>query len=364
MVATTPLDERHMRRALFHAARGTGRTTPNPMVGAVVVSSDGILIGQGYHARAGEAHAEVHALDAAGERARGSTLYVTLEPCCHTGRTGPCTERIIAAGVRRVVAAMRDPDARVSGRGFDELLAHGVSVDVGLCEQDAARLNRAFVTTRTLGRPLVALKAATSLDARVAARAGERTAISSRESQQRSQWLRAAIDAIAVGSGTVLADDPLLTARGCYRALPLTRVVFDRRLRTPAASRLFSTLDAGPVILVTDNDEGADRADQARVLRAAGADILVAANLAEALAALVRRGVSTLLVEGGPEVQRAFVQAGLVDRLHLVIAPLAIGSQGTPWLDAETLKWPVDAMQTAEPRGTDIWIDTDVYGDR
>jgi diaminohydroxyphosphoribosylaminopyrimidine deaminase/5-amino-6-(5-phosphoribosylamino)uracil reductase len=236
VVATTPLDERYMRRALFHAARGAGQTTPNPMVGAVVVSSDGVLIGQGYHARAGEPHAEVHALDAAGDRARGATLYVTLEPCCHVGRTGPCTKRIIAAGIRRVVAAMRDPDTRVSGKGFDELQAHGVSVDVGLCEQAAIRLNRAFVTTRTLRRPLVAIKAATSLDARVAARAGERTAISSRESQQRSHWLRAAIDAIAVGSGTVLADDPLLTARGCYRALPLVRVVFDRRLRTPPAS--------------------------------------------------------------------------------------------------------------------------------
>ena len=352
-----------MRRALFHAARGAGRTTPNPMVGAVVVSPDGVLVGQGYHERAGEPHAEIHALVAAGERAQGSTLYVTLEPCCHVGRTGPCTQRIIAAGIKRVVAAMRDPDARVSGKGFDELRAHGLSVDVGLCEQDAMQLNRAFVTARTLGRPLVALKAATSLDARVAARAGERTAISSRESQQRSQWLRAAIDAIAVGSGTVLADDPLLTARACYRALPLTRVVFDRRLRTPPASRLLTTLDSGPVIVVTD-DEGAGRQERAKALRAAGAEILAVASLRDALSALAARGVSTLLVEGGPELQRAFVEAGFFDRLHLVVAPQTLGPQGTPWLDAETLKWPVDAVLTAEPRGTDIWIDTDVYGHR
>src|SRR5215204_3071545 len=143
-----------MRRALLHAARGEGRTTPNPMVGAVMVAADGVVVGHGWHARAGEAHAEVHALDEAGARARGGTLYVTLEPCCHTGRTGPCTERVIEAGVARVVAAMPDPDGRVSGKGFARLRERGVVVDEGLFRDDAMRLNQAFVTTRTQGRPL------------------------------------------------------------------------------------------------------------------------------------------------------------------------------------------------------------------
>jgi diaminohydroxyphosphoribosylaminopyrimidine deaminase/5-amino-6-(5-phosphoribosylamino)uracil reductase len=363
VVAPRTRDEQYMQRALFHAARGAGRTTPNPMVGAVVVSPDGVLLGQGYHPRAGDPHAESYALDAAGERARGSTMYVTLEPCCHVGRTGPCTRRIIEAGVARVVAAMPDPDARVSGRGFDELRANNVLVEVGVCAAAAAQLNRAFVTTRTLGRPLVALKAATSLDARVAARERARTVISSRESQQRSHWLRAAIDAIAVGSVTVLADNPLLTARGCYRARPLTRVVFDRGLRMPTRSRMLSTLDAGPVVIITTDVEAA-RSERAQRLRDAGAEILVAADLHDAVVALTGRDVSTLLVEGGPTLQRAFVEADLVDRLHLIIAPHVIGEPGVKWLDVDTLQWPLDATLTAEPRGADIWIEGDVHRHR
>jgi diaminohydroxyphosphoribosylaminopyrimidine deaminase/5-amino-6-(5-phosphoribosylamino)uracil reductase len=352
-----------MRRALFHAARGLGRTTPNPMVGAVVVAADGVVVGQGFHQRAGEPHAEVHALAAAGQQARGSTMYVTLEPCCHVGRTGPCTRRVIEAGVRRVVAAMRDPDPRVCGQGFAELRAHHIIVDVGVCEAEAQQLNRAFVTTTTLGRPLVVLKAATSLDARVAAAPGLRTPISSPEAQQRSQWLRASIDAIAVGSETVLVDDPLLTARGCYRERPLMRVIFDRRLRTPPTSRLFATVDAGPIVIVTNEPSG-PAAERSAALRARGAVILEAATLGDALQSLAARGVSTLLVEGGPTLQRAFAAARVVDRIHLVIAPFSLGPQGSPWLDVHTLEWPLGARLTAEPRGADIWIESDVHRHR
>jgi diaminohydroxyphosphoribosylaminopyrimidine deaminase / 5-amino-6-(5-phosphoribosylamino)uracil reductase len=360
VVIGVELDERHMRRALFHAARGQGRTTPNPMVGAVVVTADGVVVGQGYHERAGEPHAEVHALDAAGERSRGATLYVTLEPCCHTGRTGPCTRRIIEAGIARVVAAMQDPDRRVAGQGFDQLRAHGIQVDVGLCESEARRLNQAFVSVKALGRPLVLLKAATSLDAQVAAGPGERTSITSREANQKSQVLRATVDAIAVGSETVLVDDPLLTARACRRVRPLARVVFDRRLRTPPTARLFSTLDEGPVIMITTGVQDAN-AKSAAALRRAGAEIVEAPTLEEALRALLRWDISTLLVEGGPVLQGGFAAAGLVDRLHLVVAPHVLGPRGIKWLDVQTFAPSYIAPLAVEPRGVDIWIEADVH---
>lgn len=360
----TSLDERYMRRALFHAARGAGRTTPNPLVGAVVIDADGVLVGQGYHERAGEPHAEVHALEAAGARARGGTVYVTLEPCCHVGRTGPCTQRIIAAGIRRVVAAMRDPDPRVSGKGFDELRAHGITVDVGVCEAEAERLNAAFILSKTAHRPLVIVKAATSLDGRVAARRGERTAISSRAANLKAHRVRASIDAIAVGSETILIDDPLLTARGCYRERPLTRVIFDRRLRTLPTAKVFSTLDHGPVILIaSSHDHGESFSPTERALRDAGATILRVAGLSEALQALAAQGVMTLLVEGGPTLQRALAEAGLVDRVHLVVAPEVLGDRGVPWLDVQTLEL-AGAGQMVEPRGPDIWIEADVHRHR
>ncbi len=219
-----------MRRALFHAGRAEGVTTPNPLVGAVVVSPEGVVVGQGRHPRAGAPHAEVFALDDAGDRARGATLFVNLEPCCHTGRTGPCTRRIIAAGIRRVVAAMRDPNPLVSGKGFEELRANGVEVEVGLLQDEAARMNRAFAIVQTEGRPMVIAKAASSVDARIAAAPGVRTPLTSAEANRRTQRLRAAVDAIGVGSGTMLADDPILTVRDCYRPRPLARVVFDRRI--------------------------------------------------------------------------------------------------------------------------------------
>jgi diaminohydroxyphosphoribosylaminopyrimidine deaminase/5-amino-6-(5-phosphoribosylamino)uracil reductase len=360
VVAHASIDEHYMRRALFHAARGLGRTTPNPMVGAVVVANDGVVVGHGYHERAGEPHAEVRALAAAGERARGATLYVTLEPCCHVGRTGPCTGRILAAGVSRVVAAMQDPDTRVSGQGFAELRAHGVTVDVGSCAEEALALNQGFVTVKRLGRPFVMLKAAASLDARVAAARGERTAITSPDSNRKSQRLRASVDAIAVGSETVLVDDPLLTARGCCRERPLVRVVFDRRLRTPPGARLFSTLRHGPVIIVTGGAEGVRR----EALAAAGAVLLDAKDLESALGALLSFDVSTLLVEGGPTLHGAFAAAGLVDRLHLIVAPQMLGPRGVEWLDVNAFAPAFVSPPLAEPRGVDIWIEGDVHRHR
>jgi diaminohydroxyphosphoribosylaminopyrimidine deaminase/5-amino-6-(5-phosphoribosylamino)uracil reductase len=355
------LDERHMRRALFHAARGQGRTTPNPMVGAVVVSPDGIVVGHGWHERAGTPHAEVHALDAAGERARGATLYVTLEPCCHTGRTGPCTQRIIRAGIRRVVAAMQDPDARVSGQGSAELRAHGISVDEGVCGQEAMRLNRAFVITTTLGRPLVVLKAATSLDGCVAAARGQRTAITSPEANVTSQVLRASVDAIAIGSETALVDDPLLTTRECHRVRPLVRVVFDRRLRTPPTARLFSTLADGPVIIVTESRR--DDASRAATLESVGAVVVEADGLRRGVEGLLRWDVSTLLVEGGPCLQGALARIGLVDVVHLIVAPHVLGPAGVKWVGADVLPPALLSTVAVEPRGADVWIEADVHRD-
>jgi diaminohydroxyphosphoribosylaminopyrimidine deaminase / 5-amino-6-(5-phosphoribosylamino)uracil reductase len=354
------LDERHMRRALFHAARGRGRTTPNPMVGAVVVSADGVVVGHGWHERAGSPHAEIHALDAAGERARGATLYVTLEPCCHTGRTGPCTQRIIHAGINRVVAAMQDPDARVAGQGFAALRARDISVDEGVCAQEAMRLNRAFVITKTLGRPLVVLKAATSLDGCVAAARGQRTAITSAEANVTSQLLRASVDAIAIGSETALVDDPLLTTRECHRVRPLVRVVFDRRLRTRPAARLFSTLADGPVIIVTGSRRG-DASARAEALESAGAVVVEADGLQRGVEALLRWDVSTLLVEGGPSLQGALARIGLVDAVHLIVAPRMLGPSGVRWLDADVLPPALLSPVAAEPRGTDIWLEADVH---
>jgi diaminohydroxyphosphoribosylaminopyrimidine deaminase/5-amino-6-(5-phosphoribosylamino)uracil reductase len=365
-----------MERALFHAARGAGRTTPNPMVGAVVLSSDGVVVGHGWHERAGQPHAEVHALEAAAGRARHGTLYVTLEPCAHTGRTGPCTRRIIDAGVARVVAAMQDPDPRVSGRGFAELRDHGIEVTVGVGESAARRLNEPFVTVKTAGRPLVVLKAATSLDARVAASPGQRTAISSPQANRQTQRLRGAVDAVAIGSETMLVDDPELTVRDCYRVRPLARVIFDRRLRTPARARLFSTLSQGPVIIMTEPRAGVRATEpgergagppvdeRAAALEAAGAILVEAQTLAAGVRALLTWDISTLLVEGGPRLQAAFWDARLVDRLHLIVAPVALGPAGVRWLDESTVKVSSLSRLVAEPRGADIWIQADVHRDR
>ncbi len=231
-----------MARALLLAERGRGRTSPNPMVGALVVDDEGVVVGRGRHESAGGPHAEVHALVDAGERAAGATLYCTLEPCSHTGRTGPCAPRVVAAGIRRAVVAVGDPNPLVSGRGIGYLREHGIDVTVGVLAEQAEKLNEPFFTRMRFRRPFVTMKVALSLDGCVAAAPGIRTQLTGPSAARAIHRERAEIDALAVGSGTVLADDPLLTARGIYRYRPLVRVVFDRRLRTPVTARLFSTI--------------------------------------------------------------------------------------------------------------------------
>ena len=357
-------DAEYMNRALDLAERGRGTTSPNPMVGAVVVREDGTIVGQGYHERAGGPHAEVRALDEAGDLARGAALYCTLEPCCHVGRTGPCVDRIAAGGITRVVAATLDADARVRGRGFDLLRQKGIQVSVGTGRERALRLNRAYFTFKAKHRPFVVMKAATSLDNRVAAKAGERTRISSDDSLRHAHALRAEVDAIAVGSGTVLADDPVLTAREVHRRRPLTRVLFDRRLRIPPTARVFSTLDAGPVIIVTTPESIEAHRARAAELTQAGAELepIGSGELADAFARLGSRQLMSLILEGGVALQAAAWNAGLVDAVHLYVAPALLGSDAIPWLDADTVSIASLLDRRVTPLGPDVFMEGYVHG--
>jgi diaminohydroxyphosphoribosylaminopyrimidine deaminase / 5-amino-6-(5-phosphoribosylamino)uracil reductase len=334
-VVTTASDARWMDRALESARRGLGRTTPNPIVGACIVSDEGVVVGQGTHERAGEPHAEVHALDEAGSAARGATLYCTLEPCSHWGRTGPCTERIGAAGITRVVAAMEDPFPQVNGRGFAALRERGIEVVVGVGRDQAVRLNQPFLTSVREGRPFVILKAAASIDGRISGGAGVRTQITSPAAMRRAQYDRAWVDAIGIGSETILVDDPLLTVREVYRERPLTRVIFDRRLRTPAGARVFATLTAGPVFVMTTEAAVRQSPEQVRELERAGATLVVPAcsGIEAAVRALPRRDIQSIVIEGGAALHAAIWDAGLADYVQLYVAPATLGPQGVPLND-------------------------------
>ena len=358
-------DVDYMERALFHAARGRGRTSPNPLVGAVVVSAEGVIVGQGHHQRAGEPHAEVHALAEAGARARESTLYCTLEPCCHQGRTGPCVMRIVEAGVRRVVASVEDPNPLVRGRGFEYLRAHGVTVDVGIEAERAAAMNDAFFTLMLEQRPFVVLKAATSLDGRIAAAPGQRTALTSAPANRHAHRVRAEVDAVGVGVGTILVDDPELTARGVYRVRPLVRVIFDRRLRTPPNARVLSTREAGPVIIVT-TAAFADRADVRAPLEARGAEIEVAGDgdVRAAMHRLAEREIGSLLLEGGADMHAAAWDAGVVDAVRLYVTPHVLGADGVALLPGRTFSAADLHDRRVEPLGPDVLIEGYVHRSR
>ena len=326
-------DLEHMARALALAARARGRTAPNPMVGCVIVR-DGVVVGEGFHQRAGLAHAEVEALAVAGGAAVGATLYVNLEPCCHHGRTPPCTDAVLAAGVRRVVVGMVDPDPRVQGAGIAQLRAAGVEVEVGVLEAEARALNAGFISVRTTGRPYVILKAAMSLDGRIADAAGHSRWVTGPEARAAGHALRDACDAILVGSQTILDDDPALTTRipNGRDALP---VVLDGRLRTPPSARV---LRAGrpPLVFTT----GAPSAAQVAALAPArvvavptGASGL---DVGAVLQRLTAEGVHTLLVEGGGAVHHSFVCGGYVDELRLFVAPVVLGG-GRHWFEGAPL---------------------------
>ena len=323
-------DAECMARALFLAQRGRGRTSPNPIVGAVIVSSSGVVVGQGAHLGPGLPHAEVVALTAAGQQARGATLYCTLEPCAHTGRTGPCVDAVIAAGIARVVVAVEDVNPRVHGAGLARLTQAGVQVVVGVGRDEAERQHAPFFTWITQRRPLVTAKAAVSADGFVGG-AGGRVRLTGPATDRFFHRQRAEIDALAVGAGTVLADDPLLTARGAYRMRPLTRVITDWRGRIPVSSRVFSTLAQGPVIMFVSADGARRAGPRLRILTEQGVDVVVqdTPDLARLLAELAARDVLSLLVEGGPALHQALFVAGLVDRVQLVTTSASLGA-GVP----------------------------------
>lgn len=344
-----------MRRALFLAERGRGTTTPNPVVGAVVLSADGVIVGQGAHRVAGGPHAEVFALDAAGERARGGTLYCTLEPCSHTGRTGPCAVRVADAGIARVVVAMTDPNPRVSGAGLSLLRSRGIVVESDVERDAAARQNAPFVTWITAHRPRITMKAAVSADGFVGAKTS-RVVLTGASMDRLMHRQRAAIDAIAVGSETVLIDDPQLSVRHVYRSRPLMRVVFDRRGRVTPQARLFQTLKTGPVIMCVSEEVAASR--QAEALRAIGATVLAVpgtGSLAWVVEQLARLEILDVLVEGGPTLQRAMWDAGLVDRVQWIESSTRIGSGVQAFMPAR----PNTARRTT--RGADTLWEWDVH---
>jgi diaminohydroxyphosphoribosylaminopyrimidine deaminase/5-amino-6-(5-phosphoribosylamino)uracil reductase len=326
-------DASHLRRALELAEGGRGRVSPNPLAGAVLVR-EGAVIGEGFHAALGELHAERAAIDDArgrGEDPAGSTIYVTLEPCAHTGRQPPCTEAILEAGISRVVYASEDPTEKASGRGPGMLRDGGVAVELaGGPEGAAARLlNQPFRKRARTGRPLVTYKAAMSLDGRVASPTGDSRWISSVESRELVHRWRAECDAVAVGIGTALADDPLLTARLDQAAGQPARVVFDSQARLPADSALVNSIDEAPLVVICAPEAPTARRD---ALEKAGAEVIVApgrssgARLESALDELGRREIQDLLVEGGPTLAGALFDAGEIDEMRLFIAPVLVGS--------------------------------------
>lgn len=354
-------DAAFMRRALQLAARGLGRTTPNPIVGAVVVDSAGTVVGQGAHLGAGLAHAEIIALDAAGAKAAGATLYCTLEPCSHTGRTGPCVERIVAARVARVVAAARDPNPRVNGRGFEFLRHHGIDVIEGVCRDEATAQNRPFITWVTRHRPFITLKIAVSRDGFVGA-ANRRVMLTSPDADRFFQRQRAIVDAIAVGSRTVAVDDPRLTARSALRYRPLTRAIFDWHLTVPSSARVFSTVDAGPVIMVVLASVWDAHRLRHPDLTLRGVVVMPfeTRELAPVMRALADREIQSLLVEGGPTLHDAFARAGLVDRVQRISTPHVLGD-GVP--EAGVTR---SILSTAMPvtrawLGPDEFLEADVH---
>jgi len=309
-------DRDWMAEAQALAERGRGFVEPNPLVGAVVVR-DGQLVGEGWHQRYGEAHAEVNALVAAGEAARGATLYVTLEPCCHFGKTPPCTEAVIRAGIARVVAAISDPFPQVAGQGAELLHQAGIAVDFGVCETEARRLNAPYLKLLAKGRPYVHAKWAMTLDGKIATRTGDSKWISTEASRLRVHALRGRMDAIVVGIGTVLADDPLLTVRPPGQRTPV-RVVLDHRGRTPPTSQLAKTARQTPTWIVTAGEP-------APQLAALGCEILTYPDLAALLDEMGRRRMTNVLVEGGSGVLGSFFDAGEIDEVHAFVAPRLVG---------------------------------------
>lgn len=364
-----------MATALALGRRALGAAWPNPGVGAVIVrpglnGGAGQVVGRGWTAVGGRPHAETIALAHAGQAARGATLYVTLEPCSHYGKTPPCADALIAAGISRVVACLTDPDPRVSGRGFERMRAAGIQVETGLMAAEAERALAGYLAKRRLGRPLVTLKLATSLDGRIAARTGDSKWITGPAARARAHQLRGLHDAVLVGSGTALADDPLLTVRlpalpGEALRQPL-RVVLDSSARLPVDSALAGSISAGPVLLLHAPDAPAERL---AALRQRGVTMEAVARNADGLldpaailGALVEHGIGSVLIEGGSRVAAGFMRAGFVDRLAWFRAPVLLGGDGLPALAgldldrvAEAARWRAEGSEALGPDRLDLF---------
>ena len=328
-----PIDDAmYMRLALQLAESTLGQTGVNPAVGCVIVK-DGRIVGTGAHLRQGGPHAEIHALRMAGADAEGATLYVTLEPCCHHGRTPPCAERLIREKIGRVVVACLDPNPVVAGRGVAMLREAGIPVEVGLMEREAKALNEPFAKFITSGRPFVTLKAACSLDGRIAAGTGDSKWISNEAARLEAHGLRHRHQAVMVGVETVLKDDPRLTARLPVSALQPVRLIVDSALRTPADAAVVLTADRVPTWILTTEEADADKQ---RVLERRGAVVIRCGSsggrvdLDAAMAALGSRGIGSILLEGGGRLNGAMLEAGLVDKVVLYVAPIIIGASGVP----------------------------------
>ena len=342
-------DELHIRRALELARGGIGLVSPNPAVGAVVLDSSGKEAGAGTHTYDGVKHAEVLALEQAGERARGGTLYLNLEPCSHQGRTGPCADVVIAAGIRRVVCSMVDPNPQVAGRGFARLRAAGIQVDIGLGEAEAKKLNESFARYIRTGLPLVTLKSAMTLDGKIAPPAHITTA--EQKGAQRTQWITGEVarahvqrlrhqqDALLVGVGTVMTDDPLLTDRsGLPRRRKLLRVILDSYLRTPIASRLVQTANHDVLVFYSTAEEHARQALEAKGIRVeqiAPADADGRPSFATVIERLGKLEITSLVIEGGAQVNGKALASDAVDKVFLYFAPRILGEEAVPFTGGE-----------------------------
>jgi len=355
-----------MRRVLELAAKGRGFTSPNPMVGAVIVKK-GRIIGEGYHRRAGDKHGEIVALESCQENPRGGTLYLNLEPCCHRGKTPPCVEAIIKAGIKRVVAAMADLNPLVNGRGFEFLRQHGIEVEIGLCKLEAEELNEKFVFFIINRRPFVMIKAALSLDGKIATATGESQWLSSTEARMYAHQLRQEYDAIMVGINTVLRDDPRLTVR-----LPsadkkkILRVVLDSKLRIPLQCRLLQDKGGGDVLVFTTPAAPAEKNEQ---LKSLGAEVIVAkekggrVDLQYALNQLAEKGIISLLIEGGAEVFASALREKVINKVLFIYAPKIIGGKDSiPLFSGEGKKELASAYRLTRVRSFQLGPDVAVEG--
>ena len=358
---TDAVDRQMMRRALSLARRGVGKTAPNPAVGCVIVRN-GVVVGEGWHRKAGTPHAEVHALRQAGESARGADVFVTLEPCSHHGRTPPCAEALVEAGVARVVAGMVDPNPKVSGRGIARLREAGILVETGLFEEECRRLNEPFIKHVTTGRPFVVLKTAMTLDGKIATGNGDSQWITNDRSRHYVHKLRGMLDAVMVGAGTVAADDPLLTCR-IGRGKNPVRVIVDSTLRTPLHARVVTDRSAETIITTIPAADD----DKAAALRAAGCEVVACGasenrvDLEDMLVLLGKRGIQSVLLEGGGTLAGEALRRNLIDKFLFFYAPKLVAGMGKGPFAGEGVRMMADAVSlkqaTVSRFGCDILVE-------